>query len=897
MRIDEFLNDIRNDTEFYTHVSMGSIKGKYQITKKNSEIFWRLYMDNVVDGSRQMSLAERASCYPPVLADVDLKFKDQGDDVKMAFHTEAHILRLVKMYQSVIREVIEDCRDETLICFVLNKPPYRIDGYIKNGFHLHFPFCFLKDEHQNNIILPRVKDLLRDSRLFEDIGIEDSSSVLDNVTSKPWLLYGSSKGPGMDPYLLTKIYDQYHRPISLEDAMQNCEIFDSEGENIQIDPNKSMEYYLPRILSIKLNNRRVEGLKKNLLRYQLGVVARNRRKVSGRKSTGKVKCDMDFVKRLIDLLSSSRASNYNDWMTVGWCLYNITDGSDKGLDLWDEFSKKCETKYEEGQTTTQWDRMVNHNKYSVGTLRYFASIDSPGEYEKLKKEQVNEKCCKIKSLDSASHYDFAGIMFAYYSDEFKCSSVSNKTWHQWVGCKWEPMDDGVELRKRISAGVLMDTYKKQRQDAYTACGQLTNDVVMKQYEDVIKSLKKIIKSLKDNTFKSKLMKECMDLFYDKNFRNKLDKDPQLFPFKNGVYDLRVDTFRETRPEDYISNTAPIEYMEYGMDHPEVKNVQRFLSQIFPNRQLREYFMTISSDVFQGGNFMKKAYFWTGEGDNGKSVTQMLFDKMLGKLVVKLPTTIITGKKVNPGAACPELARTSNGVRLATMEEPDNDEQINVGTFKMLTGNDTYFARDLFEKGKETREITPMFKFVFICNKLPTIKHADEATFNRIRVIPFESTFVKPGGNVPDTFAEQLKAKRFPQDPNFDKKLKAMAPAFAWLLLQHRKKIKVSRPYEPDIVKEATRLYKRKNDVYLNFTENYIVKEENSRLSMTDLYKYFKSYCEAEGISKKDIPKRREVEAFFVRKKSLGPFTGKGKKWSGYMIVDPDADEDAAVYMD
>ena len=35
-------------------------------------------------------------------------------------------------------------------------------------------------------------------------------------------------------------------------------------------------------------------------------------------------------------------------------------------------------------------------------------------------------------------------------------------------------------------------------------------------------------------------------------------------------------------------------------------------------------------------------------------------------------------------------------------------------FKSLSGNDTFWARDLFEKGKSTREIQPLFKLIFIC---------------------------------------------------------------------------------------------------------------------------------------------------------------------------------------
>ena len=88
--------------------------------------------------------------------------------------------------------------------------------------------------------------------------------------------------------------------------------------------------------------------------------------------------------------------------------------------------------------------------------------------------------------------------------------------------------------------------------------------------------------------------------------------------------------------------------------------------------------------------------------------------MLGDYAIKFSTTLLTGKKVANGAANPELARAGGGVRWAVLEEPDGDEEINIGYLKTLSGDDSYFVRDLFEKGKQTREIKPLFKLIFIC---------------------------------------------------------------------------------------------------------------------------------------------------------------------------------------
>ena len=82
--------------------------------------------------------------------------------------------------------------------------------------------------------------------------------------------------------------------------------------------------------------------------------------------------------------------------------------------------------------------------------------------------------------------------------------------------------------------------------------------------------------------------------------------------------------------------------------------------------------------------------------------------------------------------------------------------------------------------KMEKEISPMFKLVLICNEPPKLPYNDRATWNRIRVIPFESTFCD---NAPTDYEDQLKEKRFKKDPFFETKIPRLIKAFAWLLIK------------------------------------------------------------------------------------------------------------------
>jgi P4 family phage/plasmid primase-like protien len=253
---------------------------------------------------------------------------------------------------------------------------------------------------------------------------------------------------------------------------------------------------------------------------------------------------------------------------------------------------------------------------------------------------------------------------------------------------------------------------------------------------------------------------------------------QLIGFRNGVYDLKENLFRPNVVETLLQ--MPIDYMEFSENDQAVLDVHDFFTKIFPNTDNRNYFLDISSEMFEGGNKNNHVYFWKGEGNNGKSMMQMFFEKMFGPYAVRLPTSLITGKSVLSES---ELACTANGVRCAVIQELDKENVMDTNMLKKLTGNDTLFVPPgLFEKNH--REIEPMFKLVIICNNMPLISDSDKGVWKRICVIPFESTFTE---NAPETWEEQMEQKCFPKDSRFAEKIPSMIQAFAWVLLNHRKK--------------------------------------------------------------------------------------------------------------
>lgn len=875
--VEQILKDNYVDGVFHTHVSMVQPRGKFQFNRQKLEDFWDVYCDRIInDKNAIIGIAEKPQHYLPVLADVDLKVKDSGDiEFGEHLYTEDHVNQVIEVYQSVLRNIVDSCTDDHLLCVLLEKPMYYIFNAVgetthaKNGFHLHFPNLFLSKVDQEVHVIPRVQEALQELKTFSDLGIENSSSAIDKACcTVPWLIYGSRKSEDMDPYKVTKIFNSEGNEIKLNDAFANYNVLDLNEKTIDI--RGKVELYLPRILSIIPWGRQTQEVIQ-------GLISPLKEKLQERKTQPKTQIKvsveeaLNISERLIPMLADFRSSERNEWLTIGWILFNIGDGSTQALEQWMEFSSRCEDKYDEASCIYEWERMTKKD-LTLGTLRYYASIDSPDLYKEFKREQSDHH---IAESLNGSHNDIAKVLYAEFGNEFVCASIAGKTWYQFRDNRWEEIEEGIFLREKIS-DVIVQKYTKLGSEAFSKLGMQPDKALEAGQHARVKQIQKIVANLKSAPYKTNIMKEAMEVFYDRRFKDKLDQNPYTIGFKNGVYDLKRNEFRPGRPEDFISKNIPIEYKDRDESDEDVQNVIEFLTKVFPDETIRTYFLDTYSDIFVGGNSQKKVYMWTGDGDNGKSITQKFFEMMLGELAIKFNTQYFTGKKIASGSANPELSRAAPPVRHATMEEPDADEQLNIGELKKLSGGDSYWARDLFEKGKATREIFPMFTLTFICNKLPKLKASDKATWSRLRVIPFESSFVPHGEPCPTTFEEQLKQKRFPMDKEFGSKIQGMVGAFAWYLLNWRKNVTIR--IEPEKVIEATAIYRKQNDIYRQFIEESII-EDDASLTVTEMYAQFREWFK-EGRPNMQVPIKNDVKEYFDR---LWGDAVRGISWSGYRI--------------
>ena len=149
----------------------------------------------------------------------------------------------------------------------------------------------------------------------------------------------------------------------------------------------------------------------------------------------------------------------------------------------------------------------------------------------------------------------------YFKDSFVCANIKDNTWYYFNernGGKWEETEMGHILRSRLSNEIVDvychygNIYKAKAQEA-----MVDDEDAAKLQDDKHTKCLKIQIQLKDSGYKDKIMKECKEYFYDKNFIEKLNDQKNLIGFENGIYDLNKSIFRGCLPSDYVSLSTGI----------------------------------------------------------------------------------------------------------------------------------------------------------------------------------------------------------------------------------------------------------------------------------------------------------------------------------------------------
>jgi P4 family phage/plasmid primase-like protien len=583
-------------------------------------------------------------------------------------------------------------------------------------------------------------------------------------------------------------------------------------------------------------------------------------------------------------LPSQYYEPYDKWLRVGLALHNT---SDKLFLTWMLFSAKS-AKFSYTDIMKNYDTWCNFPYSPDGLTRrsimYWAKNDCPEDYARIRNETIDnfihQTICNETTNDASTDVDLATVLYTIFKDRFVCVSVKDNMWYEFEKNRWVECDQGNSLRALISKD-MHDIYTKKHRDIMDMTSGL--DPTSDQYTNARKKSRRIVDictKLKTTSFKNNIMREVREQFYDKDFIDKIDTRPELLCFKNGVVDFNTKTFRRGQPDDNMSKTTKIDYIQLDTEkhRPQITEINEFMAQLFPEEELRTYMWEHLASTLIGTNREQTFNIYIGGGSNGKSKLIELMSACLGEYKAVLPITAVTQKRAMIGGASPELA-VLKGVRYAVMQEPTKGDRINEGILKEITGGDDMTARALF---KNTITFVPQFKLVVCTNVLFDIKSNDDGTWRRIRLCPYKSKFCEdPKSDDPE------EPYQFLIDKNLDVKIKTWVNVFMAML--------VKKAFETDgkvktcaAVTASSNKYRNTQDYLSEFLRDKIRSaDEDTYIKKTEVYEEFKKwYIVQHG---KNIPKANELYDYMTKK--FGKLTSKG--WRKCRILYEDDDENCA----
>ena len=890
--------------------------GKYHIPDDEYSTFMKLYCDHVFKAGFPEYLTEKQLDSGTITVDMDLRF---APSVKKRVYAADHIQSLITIYLGEIEKMYKF--DETpFYIYVMEKPEINpiknadtgeID-FVKDGIHLLIGIN--ADRNTQLMLRKQVIEKIKGDEMWAKVPLTcDWDKVFDlgvSAGNVNWQLYGSCK-PGHMAYRVTRVvkvmFDPADNELSTSEVSMSGFDIKQKIEEISVRSHKAQNYYMTS-----------EFLK--MYQETAGILTASTKKTSSAGTiasvyySGNANVPIDAILNIknhedlaalvehtltqleardYELLETHKYTmtlpksyygdgSYDKWIRVGWALANTC--SSLLFVTWVAFSAQSD-KFSFSDITGMYDKWQRfENKKDVCLTRrsimHWSKQDAPTKFKEVQDHSVDyfiEKSIDGNDFDmgdskstrkDTSDHDIACALKQLYCDEYVCVNIKQSIWYRFINHRWIENDSGTTLRKSMSDD-LRKIYRKKSKDLDTIIDQIMDqddsDPRIKKFKKRQGRICEIINRLGDASDKDHIMKEAKELFWDQSLIEKLDTNPYLLCFNNGVIDFKENVFRRGYPEDYISKTTNIDYIPLNdtRDKTIINEINEFMAKLFPRAELRRYMWEHLASVLLGTHDKQTFHMYIGEGRNGKSVLTTLIDEIMGEYKGIVPLSAITQDRQKIGGTSAELV-VLKGVRYAVIMEPSKKDVILEGPLKQLTsGLDPIQCRAPYIA--KPIEFYPQFKLVCCSNVRMEIKTQDFGTWRRVREVPFEALFTEnPVNDDPD------KPFQYLVDPSIVDKFPQWKYVFMAMLVKIAFKTG-GAVSECDIVTMASKAYQESQDFIAEFIRDKIVAHKDGKIKKQELNSEFTIwYMNTYG---KGAPNPKEVHAYMDKK--FGKFEKNG----------------------
>lgn len=407
---------------------------------------------------------------------------------------------------------------------------------------------------------------------------------------------------------------------------------------------------------------------------------------------------------------------------------------------------------------------IDQSYKASNTMSYTEEIQTTINYI-ISEEYVPDQCVFAKIFSQMPQFNF----------KHTCNG-----WYRFTSHKWVIVDD-IFLLLKLMQKELIQLFE----------AEVKHNIIIK-----------IIRKLHTNSFMNGILSEYKTLQHDPELFKKLDENTNLLCFKDGVYDLTTNTFRDGCPEDCISLCVNYSYKKYDPSDKILVDINNHFNKLQPDLDMKNCLLTILSTYLSGS--INKDILNVFLGESVAEITKLM-KYTLGDYFKPMDASFLIGsEKYN------NKIRFENkkGVRMCSIKS-NTDDPININALKSISHNDT-----ITTYGPYLNPISyiPQFKLMLLCDHTPTILSPDNDMWSRVKIIPFITKFI-----CPETLMEWRQS-------------------FMSLLLEYRVLYKIHGLKYPKIILKETIECRKKSDIYFHFITDNLVKTNNSNdiISVTNL---------------------------------------------------------------
>lgn len=300
----------------------------------------------------------------------------------------------------------------------------------------------------------------------------------------------------------------------------------------------------------------------------------------------------------------------------------------------------------------------------------------------------------------------------------------------------------------------------------------------------------------------------------------LDADPWLLNCTNGTLDLRTGHLRPHQPEDLLTKLARAQYAPAAVGQV----FDEFLTRVQPDDQLRAFLARLLGHALIGQLIEHVLPIFWGDGANGKSTLLDAVIAALGDYGGTAAPGLLTARNFD---AHPTEIADLFGLRLARIDETDENRRLAEGTVKRLTGDRLLKARRMREN---FWEFDASHTFVMLTNHKPLVAGTDEGIWRRLRLVPF--SVVIPEDERDEHLPERLGSE--------------LDAILAWLVAGCTR-WQTEGLAEPAAVVEATAAYRAESDAIGRFLTERCFTAQVAKVQSSALYQAWSRWCIGEGL--------------------------------------------------